>query len=285
MTQTVSHRPLAPLGAEITGVDLSKDIEPNTIEEILRILHERGVILFRNQNLQDEDMLRFGRKFGYDLEKHLLLKSELMIFSNMLKDGKPVGLSDGGQFWHSDGSHSVPHMYTILYGVEIPHDANGEPLGDTLFSSTTTVYDDLPADLKKKLNGVQGVFKFDVSYRKRKEKNKDSVAAPEQLEKPPVLHPVCRPHPMTGKKSIFVNEGYVTHLEGLPRAEGDAILKDLLERVKADRYVYRHRWKKGDLLMWDNSATQHCAVPDYRLPQTRLMKRIVLKSSKSGVPA
>jgi taurine dioxygenase len=272
-------RPLGPfVGTEVLGADLSRGIDRGAFETLREVLHERGALLFRGQKLTDEEYVRFARMLG-DLETHALQKTHIVILSNGIKDGKPMGLSDAGQFWHSDGSYTPqPSMYTVLYGIQIPRDENGEPLGDTLLTNTIAAYESLPAGIKSKLANAQGVFSYDYRYQMRKAANPEIVADPTQYARPDMLHPVFRPHPVTGKRGIYVSEGYVKHLEGVPPLESEPLLKLLLERVSAEEFVYRHRWQEGDVLVWDNNCTQHNAVPNYTLPQVRFMKRIGVKA-------
>ena len=272
-------RPLSrSLGVEVLGIDLSAGVDPDTFEKLRGVLNEKGALLFRNQNINDEQYIGFARQLG-ELETHALQKSHIVILSNGVKDGKPIGLFDAGQFWHSDGSYtSKPSMYTLLYSIEVPRDDNGEPLGDTLLASTLAAYDELPADLKAKLANAQGVFSYKYRYLIRKAANPNATADPSQTERPDVRHPVFRPHPLTGRKGIFVNEGYVKTLEGVPPGESEGLLKRVLAHVTSERYVYRHRWQEGDVLVWDNNSAQHSAIPNYSLPQLRLIKRIGVKS-------
>ena len=260
------------------GVDLQEGVDAETFTALRDVLHERGAVLFRNQILGDEEYLRFARQLG-ELETHALQKSNLVILTNAVKDGKPLGLFEVGQFWHSDGSYTpTPSMYTLLYGIEIPHDADGNPLGGTWLTSTAAAYDGLASDFRKKLEGLKAVYSYDYRYQQRKAANASVVASPSQTAYTDVRHPVIWIHPVTGRKAIFVNEGYVTHLEGVPKAEGDAILKDLLAHVVSEKYVYRHEWKARDVLVFDHNSTQHRAIADYDLPQLRFIKRIGVKA-------
>lgn len=281
---SVEYRPLGVLGAEIPGVDLGKPVTPATVANIRDILLERELLLFRNQHISDEQYVRFAGSFG-PLEGPKLTQftppghPELLIVSNRVADGQPLGLVEVGHFWHSDGSY-LPEvdMYTILYGIEIPHAADGTPLGDTLFISATAAYDGLSSALKKRLEGLVAIFSYDFRYAQRIKNNPNVPAAREKSERQDQRHPIVRAHPVTGRKTIFANEGYVAGIEGMSDADSKLLLDDIYAHLYSEKYQYRHRWQPGDVLLWDNNSTQHNAVGDYRLPQSRLMKRTTIKT-------
>lgn len=275
--------PLGGLGAEVIGLDLESGIDTSTHDALHKLLLEREVLLFRNQRLTDRGMVNFVGGFGM-MQGHPLGKfsppgfPEILISSNGVKDGQPIGIVDIGQFWHTDGSYlPSPYMYTALYGVEIPHDASGNPLGDTMFLSARAAYEALPVAIKTKIQQRRALHSYDYRYNERLKSNSKVLSAAGNRED--VSHPIVIRHPVTGKQSLYVNEGYVTQVEGMSAEEGKALLTTLFSHLKQDRFGYRHRWRQGDLLMWDNYLTQHNAIPDYKLPQLRLMKRITLTKS------
>ena len=281
--KSLQVRPLDSIGAEVVGVNLDSELDEPTFEEIYNLLLEKEVLLFRNQTIRDEKLVAFAKRFG-PIQGHPLGKfsppgnSDILISSNGVEDGQPIGIMDIGQFWHTDGSYlPKPYMFTLLYGLEIPHDANGLPLGDTMFLSATSAYDALSPDLKQKLEGLFAYHSYDFRYQLRLEKNPNVLSATQAKED--VKHSMVYKHPITGRRALFVNKGYVNQIEGMSREEAEPILKQLFAHLVKRQFGYRHRWKSGDLIIWDNISTQHNAIPDYKLPQLRLMKRVTVTSS------
>lgn len=264
----------APLGAEIRGVDLSRDLDAETFDSIRRAFDEHSVIFFRNQELTPEQQVRFSRRFG-ELEvltfSQFTLKGipEVLLISNVQEDGRNIGIHDAGREWHSDSTYvQNPSLASFLYAHEVPME-NGEPLGDTLFVPTAGVIEDLPQSLQDKLATMKSIHRMDSRLQKEGE--------------PPIqaIHPAIVIHPRTGRKCLFVNEGRTTGFLDFDETEGRKLLDDLLQRLKAPERIYRHKWKKGDLLLWDNIATQHQATHNYKWPtHRRLMHRTTIK----GVP-
>ena len=279
----VSVRPSgAALGAEISGVDLSKELDEQSFKQIRDALHEHEVIYFRNQNLTPEQHIAFSRRFG-ELEHHVRQDRcrpgypEIFVVSNVIENGKPIGSQDAGYFWHSDLCYAEkPSMGSLLYAREVPMQ-DGEPRGDTLFASMTRAFETLPESTRQKLTGRKAVNSYMHGYgRERKSGKRPELTAEQKAKTPDMEHPAVRRHPVTGRKCLFVNEGYTTRLVGLDEAESDTLLADMFEHLKKSDNVYRHRWQVGDLLFWDNCATQHQAIGDYELPQRRRMERTTI---------
>jgi taurine dioxygenase len=283
----------APVGAEILGVDLSKPLDDAGFEQIVDAFHEHGVIVIRDQTLTTDQQIAFSRRFG-DLDVNVRSefnkdgRPEVLVLSNIQKDGKPVGVVDGGRYWHTDLCYRTrPARVTLLHALEVP--MNGaEPLGDTLFSSMTRAYDALPQDMKARLAGLKAVHSYRYTY---ENKARDFKLRPKLADRgddwipADVVHDVIRIHPYTGRKCLYVNEGYTTRILGIPEKESDALLIELKAHAVRPEFRYTHKWKVGDLTMWDNCATQHKAVPNYALPQRRLMERTtVLGADSIGVP-
>lgn len=277
----------AVIGAEIRGVDLSQPIAPRTFAKIEAAYDRHTVLVFRNQTLTPEQHIAFGRNFG-PLEIHVLKKyllaghPEILLISNIIKDdGEFLGLPDAGQTWHTDTSYrSRPSRGSILYAIEIPHDDSGNPIGDTLFAGTAPAYDALPEAMKQKLAGRKAVHSY--GQRKRpagSQRNKLFKAEIDAV--PDVSHPVVRTHPNTGRKALYVFEGECTGIEGMPEAEGRDIIAELTQHCIQPKFICRHKWRVGDVVMWDNAAALHLAVADYKLPQRRLLHRVTIEG---GVP-
>lgn len=285
------------IGAEISGVDLSRPIDDETFAKIAKAFFDNEVVFFRNQKITPAQQIEFTRRFGI-LEQHVRKESrlpghpEILVVSNILNDqGKAIGAQDAGRFWHSDLSYKAePSMLSALYAVEVPV-KDGKVLGDTSFASTTAAYDALPEDKKRRYQELKNVH----SYRYYREKNIEaqkqeqvrgasSVQEPalteDQLKSvPDVEAPVVRTHPVTGRKGLFVNEAHTPRIAGVDEDESRRLLKEICEHVIKPEFQYRHQWQVGDLLMWDNCSAQHKANFDYDLPLRRLMYRTTVRGS------
>jgi taurine dioxygenase len=234
-------------------------------------LNLHSVIVLRDQKLTPADQIAFARRLGelrtsfynrYAVPGH----PELSIVSNIMKDGEAIGIADAGMLWHTDGSYlKTPDMYTVLYGLEIPQ-RDGKAIGDTIFSSSGAAYEALPADVRTRIADMKAMHSFaDHIEKKRRAKNlkRAPLTAAQQAELPDVAHPVVRTHPITKRKGLFVTEGHTSSIVGLPEDESDALLQQLWEQVRKPEFHYRHSWRPGDLIVWDNCAVQHLAVFDY----------------------
>jgi len=285
------------LGAEISGVDLSRPIDEDTFAKISKAFFENEVVVFRNQKLTPAQQIDFTRRFGV-LEQHVRKEHrledfpEILIISNVLNGaGKSIGAEDAGRFWHSDLSYKqVPSLLSALYAIEVPV-KNGVVLGNTSFASTTAAYDALPADMKRKLGGLKNVHSY-VYYRTKniqaqKEEQargervvQEHILTEEHLKQVPEAEmPIVRTHPVTGRKGLFINEAHTSHIAGLPRAASDALLKEICAHIIQPEFQFEHQWQAGDLLMWDNVAAQHKANFNYGLPLRRLMHRTTVRGS------
>jgi len=277
MTQgLVVEKSATPVGAEIKGVDLSQDISPKTFCDIEAAFNEHSVIVFRDQTITPEQQLAFSDRFGA-LEINAFSKYALpdhpgiLKVSNIKENGVDIGFSDAGSHWHSDMSYTVhPPRCTILYAIEVPS-SNGVILGDTLFASTGAAYDSLSDGLKSRIEGRVAVHQFSAKERGVKAPLKLSQA---QIDKhPDVRHPVARTHPYTGRKCLYVRQGECVAIDGMADEEAIALIKYLSDLCVEERFIYRHKWRVGDVLMWDNCALQHIALRDYEWPQRRMMHR------------
>lgn len=277
----------APLGAEINGLDLTQPLDAATFAQLEDLFHERSVLVFRAQHLTDEHHLAFARRFG-ELEIHVAKQylkpgcPELLILSNVIEADRSIGMQDAGQYWHTDLSYvAVPSRCSLLYALEVPVQENGIALGETLFVSTTYAYDTLAEEMKARLAGLRAIHRYGDRYQKMSQTTggRTALSAEALQQVPDVVHPVIRTHPATGRKCLYVNEGFTVALEGLPADESAALLQELYPHIVRPASIHRHQWRVGDLLMWDNCATQHCAVANYALPLRRRMQRATVRGS------
>lgn len=266
----------AALGAEIRGIDLSQPLGDNIFAEIERAYDEYGVIFFCNQRVTPEQQVAFTRRFG-EIEFNIFGERwsvpgcpEIVVVSNITDDGKPIGVRRAGENWHSDMCYTArPPRGTILYAIETP-ELYGLPLGDTEFASAAAAWDALPGSLRNRIEDRRAVFDF--AGRKRA-----FPPTAEEIERnPPVRHPIVRAHPKTGRKCLYVMRDDCTGIEGVAAEEADALICALADHIVKPQFIYRHQWRPGDLLMWDNCTVQHRAIQDYDLPQRRLMHRTTM---------
>jgi len=261
------------VGAEIRGLDLSQPVSDADFEKVDQVFNEYGVIFFRDQTLAPEQQLdltwRFGalapNTFG---ETHGLPDYPgIVVISNVVENGREIGVLRAGEDWHSDMCYTAhPPRGTMLYAHEVPMQ-HGLALGDTCFASAVAAYEALPAEMQQRLEGVGAVFNFAGRKRAR-------PITPAQIQAfPEVVHPVVRPHPITGRKCLYVMRNDCSGLSGMAEEEAHLLIAALADHIVRPEFVYRHQWRPGDLLIWDNCTVQHRAVQDYQLPLRRLMHR------------
>ncbi|MBY0269473.1 MAG: TauD/TfdA family dioxygenase [Burkholderiales bacterium] len=285
------------IGAEISGADLSQPLSDDVFAQIAKAFFDNEVVFFRNQKITPAQQVEFTRRFGI-LEQHVRKESrlpghpEILVVSNLLDDkGNAIGAQDAGRFWHSDLSYKKePSLLSALYAVEVPV-KDGQVLGDTSFTSTTAAYEALPEAMKQRLQGLKNVHSYRYYRTKNAQVQKEEAArggrvvqehfpTEEQLKSvPDVEAPIVRTHPVTGRKSLFINEAHTSAIVGLPPAESEALKKEICEHTIKPEFQYRHRWQAGDLLLWDNCSALHKANFDYDLPLRRLMYRTTVRGS------
>jgi len=267
----------AACGAEI-ACDLAQDIDEATFREIERAFHDNLVVVFRRQNLSNERHIEFSCRFG-ELEIHIVKKyllpgfPEILLISNIRDDrGEHIGLADAGFTWHSDTSYRRrPSRCSLLYAKEVPQ-RDGRPLGDTVFANAIAAYEALPERMKQRLAGLKAIHRY--SARRRVTDSPRPKLTQEQLdETPDIAHPIVRTHPYTGRRSLYVTAGECIGIEGMPDAEAIDLIAELDTHCVRPEFLYRHKWRVGDLLMWDNTSSMHLAICDYALPERRLMHR------------
>jgi taurine dioxygenase len=276
------------MGATIEGIDLAQPLSERDFKQILRALGEHGVLCFPMQQLATEEFVRFGRLFG-ELEINVANQfhepgfPEVMVLSNMTADGKPVGLGDAGQGWHTDMSYSKEiALANVLYAIKVPA-RDGRALGDTQFRNMHAAYDDLPADIKARLKGrtaTHDFAKFWDMMRARPGSQRAPLTPEQRAKKPPVSQPIFRTHPITRRTVLYCNPGYATCIDGMPEAESAELLRFLFQHQAQEKYFYAHQWSEGDVLMWDNIGTVHNALADYRADEPRYMRRLQIMATK-----
>jgi len=268
---TISVTPLSPaLGAEISGVDLRDDLDQRTIDEITHALNEHIVVVFRDQDLDEEQQLLFTSRFGeVGTRKRatgLHTDGRFMLVSNIVIDGEPLGSYGDGEMWfHSDGCYDeIPYKYSFLYGIELP--SRG---GNTRFVNLYRAYDALPQAYKDRLAGRKVL---QLGGFRRREKGDPTIGL---SDKPHAWHPLFTTHPATGKKSLFFSRMHTVVIEGLDPEESNTIIDELLGYSEKPEFIYEHIWRSGDLVIWDNRCTNH-ARTHFPEEERRLLRRCTI---------
>ena len=276
------------LGARIESIDLGRPLSDADLRSILRAFGQHGVLCFPHQTFDVPAFAAFGRRFG-DLEINVANLfyapdfPEVMILSNMKENGKPVGLNDAGQGWHTDMSYSHDvALANVLHCQRVPR-RNGKPLGETQFRNMHAAYADLPSAIKSRLQGrtaTHDFAKFWDMMRARPGSRRAALTPEQRAKKPPVSQPIFRMHPITGRTVLYCNPGYAMRIDALPEAESAELLAFLFAHQEQEKYFHAHRWAEGDLLMWDNVGTVHNAVADYGADEPRYMRRVQVMATK-----
>ena len=272
LSGSLTLRPVTPaIGALVDGLDLATPLGPPAVAAIEGALATHHVLFFEGQRLEPASQrdlaARFGRLHVHPVYPHPPGVPEIIVF-----DTGSHNLPDTDA-WHSDLSFiATPPMGAILVAKEIP--ATG---GDTSWSSMIAAYEALSEPFRGFLGGLEAVHDFTKGFTRERFGSGEDEAKWEEAKRknPPVVHPVIRTHPVSGRKGVFVNESFTTCILGLRRKESDAVLKLLCEHVAKPEFTVRWRWKPGDVAFWDNRLTQHYALADY-LPLRRVMHRATI---------
>ena len=267
-------------GIEITGLDLSQPLTDANRERLLRSFRNHPVLVFRGQSLTKDQQyaftLNFGEIEGAHVNRLIDAKnySPVHTVSNLDLDGNPseVLRERGNYYWHTDKSyHAVPSLLTMLHAVELPPKG-----GETQFANTALAYAALPDDTKHEIAGLRAIHSWEAS----RIQCGGRPATPEQMaERPPVEHPLVRTHPDTGAPVLYLGN-HASHIVGWPKEDGQALLRRLITHVQQPRSVYTHRWRQGDLVLWDNRCLVHRALPhDAMGVHRRVLHRTVVKGT------
>ena len=268
-------RRMGPIGAEITGVDV-KTMDDATFGRIYQAWLDANVICVRDQELGLADYLKYSRRFGVVLPHPAKSTRHpdcpeitLLGVSKFRPDGTLNNdiYRRGGEGFHTDGSYEeIPFKATQLYALAIP--SRG---GDTFFSSGYAAHEELPAHLKKRLEGRYGLFK----YGGRKQHN--LLLDEKDRNEKPVRHPLLRVHPETGRTLLYYDQGKILRVEGLEEKESEALLEEMDAYMVEPPCQYRHKWRKGDIVIWDNRCSYHKAAADYPPEEDRIHWRVSIK--------
>ncbi len=279
----LSTAPLAEgFGVEIAGLDLAQPLSDGQFAEIERLFVEHAIVVFRGQRLSPRHFRAFAGRFGR-AEPHAIDQfhhpevPDILILSNVRSKGKPIGLADGGTYFHSDYAYlEVPARCTSLYSVQVPWHG-----GNTLFADQRAAYDDLPEATRKRIDSLAVIHHYgnrdDLDERSR------TVASPlsgDQWSKMPVVvHPLVRVHPDSGRQALYAVAGSAFGIVGMPDDEGIALLDELKAHATQPRYQLSLAYGVGDVVVWDNASLLHSAtLTDPRDPRT--LWRITIKDDR-----
>jgi taurine dioxygenase len=268
------------LGATVHGVDLAEPLSPADFTEIRNALGRYGVLCFPNQELAPARQKAFIEQFGNPQISSAWTIPDLpqiSVLSNIIVDGRNIGFTDAGMSWHKDMTYlKKPGFATALYAIKVPR-RNGRSLGSTHFINVQAAYDDLPNDIKQRLEGAIGVNSPE-SYNTavRGAGGTRPAMATREKKRAPTLHPILMTHPITGRKVLYCDPGHVIEIEGFPQVESDELLRFLGDHQLQPKYEYVFEWTERDLLMWDNLGTLHRATLDYGPDEHRLMHRCLV---------
>jgi len=276
------------LGATVEGLDLARGLSSEALDGVMRALGRYGVLRFPSQILTAAQLKAFSARLG-ELEINVANAfqepgiPEVMILSNIVEDGRPIGLADAGQDWHTDMSYSRQVAYAnVLYGIKIPR-RDGRPLGATSFCDMYAAYDGLPEELKRRLDGKTVLHDFNKFWEKmrgRQGSRRAPLTEAQRKAKPPVSHPIFLAHPITGRKLLYANPGYSMRINELSEKDSDETLAFLFEHQTRPEYRYSFQWTEGDVLVWDDFVTIHNAIPDYAPHEHRLIKRCQVMATR-----
>jgi taurine dioxygenase len=253
----------APLGAEVVGLDLSLPLDDTDFARLHRAHLAHHVLVFREQYITPAQQVAFSRRWG-PLQIHVLrqfqlaTQPEVLVVSNIRESGRPIGLGDAGHFWHSDLSYKEkPSLGSMLHAQELP--AEG---GDTLFANQHTAWESLPAHLQRAVRHLKAEHSYLARYADLQKKNpwRPNLTQAQIDEVKPVVQPVVRTHPETGRLALFVSEHFTTRIVGVPEDESRALLDELFDLSTRAEHVYRHRWQPHDMVFWDNRSVMHLAA-------------------------
>jgi taurine dioxygenase len=271
----------AALGAEVQGVDL-RALDDDTFAAIHGAWLDHQVLLFREQQLSDEDLVAFSRRFG-DLDEAPVQETgkrfveghpEIYVVSNVVQDGVAIGsLGSGEAVWHTDMSYLPdPPKASVLYALEVPPSG-----GDTSFCSMYAAWDELPAALRRRVEGLR--VKHDGTYNSGGYLRQGITPTDDPRTSPGTFHPLVYVHPETGRRGLYLGRRRNSYIEDASLEESNALLDEIWSHATRDSLTWRHQWRPGDLVLWDNRCTMHRR--DAFDPTTRrIMHRTQIKATR-----
>jgi alpha-ketoglutarate-dependent taurine dioxygenase len=262
-------------GAEIVGVDIADALDEATMAQIEAVWHRHSILLFRDVRMTPAQHVALTRRLGplhvmEPPEFNLAGYPEVLVVSNVVKDKVPIGIKRAGWGWHSDGEDkALPNAGSFLYALKLP-----PAEGDTLFADTYAAFAALPVDVRRSIMGRRACFSrarfHEVYY-----PDLPPLTEEQKRARPDVWHPIARRHPRSGWTSLYIGR-WAYRIEGMPDGEAEALIRYLQEFATRPEFVYRHKWRVGDAVLWDNRCAQHCAMPFDDATYERHMQRTTL---------
>jgi alpha-ketoglutarate-dependent taurine dioxygenase len=280
------------IGTEVRGIDLGQPLDDASLAALTAIWMEHPVLVFPDQPISDAQHIAFGRRFG-ELEVHPSVahrssrNAEIYRVSNVDEAGRIIPSQETAWqyinlswLWHTDSSfREIPSKGSILHGVETTNAG-----GNTRFANMYAAYDELPDDMKVRIEGRWVIHDHDFIIKQSK-----ALSAKQDKGKydalPPVRHPLVQRHPVTRRRSLFLSPHTMVNVEGMPAAEGRQLLDTLIAHATQPKFVYRHEWTKDDVVMWDNRCTMHSVEPFDNATIRRIMHRVTLVGEGRPVAA
>ena len=280
MATTLQHMKVTPLspamGAAVTGINAA-DLDNAGFNALRDALHEHLMLAVRDQALDPAAQTAFTQRFGeiqyhINSEYKLMDQPEVLVLSTKLVNGKNIGIPDAGSDWHSDHAYvDRPTAYTILQSITVPKQG-----GDTEWTSMAAAYDGLDAPMKQKLEGLIGIHSFN-RFRNPRMTRPTRHPNPAQYfaerSPPDAFHPIVRTNPFTGRKALYISPRFTLGIKDMDDSQAQSLLDALFAHIANRDFVYHHKWRPGDLVMWDNRATLHLACGGVKLPEIRHMHR------------
>ena len=267
------------LGAEVTGLDVA-DLGDQDFEAIHAAFLEHQVLVFRDQSLKPDAQIAFSARFGA-IERRanrpftLDGLPEISVLSNRRLNGEPVGIISAGDFWHTDLSFvEMPSRATFLHALEVAEEG-----GDTEWSNMYTAFETLPESTKSRIEGLRGIHVFDRRKNPRIRVHAQFAEKADAVYGVPIpdaTHPIVRVHAHTGRKSLYISPRFVAGIEGMEDTDAQPLLDELFAHQIRPEFRYRHKWRQGDLLMWDNSCLIHIGLGGIKPPGIRHMHRTMV---------
>jgi taurine dioxygenase len=269
-------RPLTDIvGAEIEGVDLGKPINDETKSRLYRCFADHAVVVFRDQEFDPPRFAAAAQLFGkiipeqfdnYRLPEYPLVSS---LSNRDLEQAGERRAVRGADFHTDHSNYRAPPKATVLYGIVIP-----ESGGDTEFAAVQTAYDELPEATKRRIAGLLAVH----AYRGARYDRKATDLTPDLLAATPsAVHPIARRNPDNGRTGLYLSPNRVTGIAGMADDEAFDLLNELFAHATQEKYIYRHKWRKGDMVIWDNRSVLHQATTDYNMTEYRYLYRVLLE--------
>ena len=266
---------------EVQGLNLWEEPSVEDVESLRDLWSRHGVLVFRRQSVSEDELIRFSAKFG-EVVPHTRPEwfsqsaPEITLVSNMKNsEGRTIGgLGTGELAWHSDQSFvEFPATGCLLYAVELPPNPP-----DTSWANLLDAYQGLPENLKRQIDGRAAIFDYMERVAKYEPGNEPSEEVRNRL--PPVKHPIVNSHPVTGEKSLYLDPGTMAGIDGMEEAAGRALLEDITAAATRPEFVYHHKWRIGDVVMWDNGFLLHKREA-FNPTHNRLMKRTIIRLPKN----